>query len=402
MEKENIKLIKKNYFFLIEALLVGIPFITSLYAIRQYGSNIYADIALISTVTSQLMFIARFTNIKSMEVLVKKFTKIKAIKMTLILNLIFATIISLIFIGVALYLKGVYSYLVIMIPIFYLTAFQFLRFFALGTEEGNKTSRLFIVALIIANLLRVYFAYKQYPIEIFLTTFIVECVIWAIFMIKKAIEEGILKKCEINKEEWKAMIKIVYPQQIILGLKRILEITIILNIYILLSAEILISYVMARRILGANVTVMYAIDNLIFSIYRKMSDINHAKVLLVTQIGLAIGILMVVELIIVPIIGDRYKHIMAITCVLLPIAFIYIITMGIQKKFIREEKQFFLLKSTTIAMILIYPLCFFIESVWQLIALLYMYEIIEISISKYLNAKNLKNQVHSQPSQDKN
>lgn len=369
------KKLLSNINYLLEQFLIVIPFLITIYATKQYGEEIYANIIFLINIISNLYIFSNLSSPKPYFHLTKIYNKERIQKTILTLNKIFAGLTVFGLVITALIYQGSYMYLIPLSILNMLMVFKFLRFADLGTENSNKTSSIFILATVVGALIKLVAAMYQLDQIYFFAGFIVEGLITSLYLIYIN-RKANFKELKLKKEDFKITISEILPFFIMNATNKIYSICLVYFIYITFLPEYLIIYFLAMRINNALSMVLLALDNILLSYKNFKSNYNY--LLFSISLGLlgSVSVLMVINYIIIPILGNKYIYLSTFYLYLIPLTIISSFNFFYLQKNLEKKRR----KNNIIASLITFAAgilaLFFVTEMEHIIIVLYMKAII--------------------------
>lgn len=313
--------LKNNYTYIFEQFLIAVPFFITIYATKQYGSIVYADILfLISLITSFYVF-SNTVTAKPFIFLKNKLSETKVIKIIFLINFSGFIFSFIILCGLAFYFKGIYLYLIFLSLMLFSMSFNFIRFAYLGSYIGKKISIFFILATVIGAILKLIISFFVFDKFYFLSAYVLENIIWSSSLIYILFKNKILNEL-IRKEEILFVLKTAFPFFFITLIDKAFNIITTTFVYVLFKAEILIILLLAQRINHAQSLFLNAIDNILVSNKNFKASKRYLIFSFLLSIICIIFIYIILLFVINPLLGDKFNDLSNIYLRLAPLALI--------------------------------------------------------------------------------
>lgn len=367
--------LKKNYLYICEQFLIIVPFFITIYATKQYGEIVYADILyLISIITSFYIF-SNTISAKPIFFLKNNFNENKLVKIVFISNFIGFVFSFIILLFIALINQGIYLYLIFLSFMLFFMSFNFIRFMFLSTHIGRQISYLFISASFLGATLKFLFAYYQADMFYFLATYVLENFIWSFYLIYIYFKNGYHKEI-ILKKDFLYVYKVSFNFFFSTLLDKIFTVTTTTFVYVLFRAEILIILLLAQRINHAQYLFLNAIDNIL--VHGKNFKVSRKYLLfsIILSIICIVFIYLILLFVINPLLGNKFNELSSIYLKLAPL--IFTTSFGFyltQKKLENNNSLSFLIAAFAAFLTGMISLCF-VETMDHLIAVFYLQSLV--------------------------
>lgn len=313
--------LKNNYTYIFEQFLIAIPFFITIYATKQYGSIVYADILfLISLITSFYIF-SNTVTAKPFIFLKNKLNEAKVIKIIFLINIIGFLFSFIVLCGLAFYFEGIYFYLIFLSLMLFSMSFNFIRFAYLGSYIGKKISLFFIAATVTGAILKLLISFFVFDKIYFLAAYVFENIIWSSYLIYILFKNGILKEVVLKKEII-FVIRTAFPFFFITLIDKAFNIISTTFVYVLFKSEVLIILLLAQRINHAQSLFLNAIDNILVSNKNFKASKKYLLFSFILSIICIIFIYIILLFVINPLLGDKFNELSNIYLKLAPLALI--------------------------------------------------------------------------------
>ena len=377
--------LKNNYTYILEQFLIIVPFFITIYATKQYGEIIYADILFLISLITSFYVLSNTVTAKPFIFLKNKFSEKKIIKIIFSINIIGFLISFIFLLSLSLYLQGIYLYLIFLSLMLFAMSFNFIRFAYLGSYIGKKISLNFILAAIIGALTKIVIAYFVLDQFYFLATYVIENIIWSSFLIYILLKNDILKE-HITKEEVFYVLKVAFPFFFITLLDKIFTIITTTFVYILFKAEILIILLLAQRINHAQSLFLNAIDNILVSNKDFKASKKYLLFSFILSIICIVFIYIALLFVINPLLGPKFNDLSSIYLNLAPLALIGSIGFYLTQKKLESSSVISFFIAAIVSFLIGVISLQFVDNIRELIIVFYIqaafYYVLLISIKR--------------------